>query len=105
MINDKYLVICDEWGNIDIRELKTILTSDDYYYFNDRVLGIDSGLFRDLDGLPHPSIQVVDDLQICLAVQFHTAGYSLYTFDSVTKDNENFQNRVKNLLSVEPFYM
>ena len=88
LIKDKYLVVCGPMGTLNIFDLKKILNPS----ARDAIIA--SNLFNipsqdfwnDFTSVPRPSLQVVDEHQICLAIQFYTISYSLFTFDFINRD-------------------
>ncbi len=106
MIKDKYLVTCsasghfdDTPGTLDIWDLKNILDSFSKpkpgllarsgFSYELKLFRINSFQFksyRELNNfasLPRPSLQIVDEHQIGLAIQFPGKEYTLFTFDLI----------------------
>ena len=85
LIKDKYLVICGCSGHLIILDLKKALdplalVAQDFNLFRIESFPFCLDIFH---SVPRPSLQVVDDHQIGLAIQFPGKDYSLFTFDFI----------------------
>lgn len=98
LIKDKYLVVCGSMGTLSIFDLKKILNpSARDAIIASNLFNISSQDFwNDFTSVPRPSLQVVDEHQICVAIQFHTTSYSLFTFDFT--GNRDFLKSRRNVL-------
>ena len=88
MVSNKYVVLCGSAGHLFILDLKKILH---HSAENDRkdfeLFSIQSGRFfwdnlRN-QSVPNPSLQIVDQHQIGLAIQFPENEYSLFIFNLI----------------------
>jgi len=105
MVSNKYVVLCGSAGQLFILDLKKILISpsaeDDRILRGSCVLfSIESGrLFWDNlrnESVPNPSLQIVDEHQIGLAIQFPENEYSLFIFNLIGDGGTVERRRVFN---------